>query len=63
MKMAGLNWLKGFRKKLAALLTLRNPKATSLSRSTAFNKFNVALTFYNYKKALMKNPGISAFSI
>lgn len=63
MKMAGLNWLKGFRKRHAALLTLRKPEATSLARSTAFNKFNVALTFDNYKKALMKNPGISAFNI
>lgn len=62
-KMAGKDWLKIFRKKYAKELSLRKPEATSLARSTAFNKANVAVTFQNYKVALAQNPGITAFNI
>lgn len=61
--MAGKYWLGNFRKKYAHQLSLRKPEATSLARSTAFNKTNVALFFDNYKKALLKNPKITAFNI
>ena len=62
-KMAGKDWLKIFRKKYANELSLRKPEATSLARSTAFNKANVAVTFQNYKVALGLNQGITAFNI
>lgn len=62
-KMAGKDWLKIFRKKYANELALRKPEATSLARSTAFNKANVAVTFQNYKLALGQNQGITAFNI
>lgn len=49
--MEGKYWLRNFRKKYAHhQLSLRKPEATSLARSTAFNKTNVALFFDNYKK-------------
>lgn len=61
--MAGENWLRSFRNRHEKDLRLRKPEATSLARSMAFNKTNVALTFSNYKKALEKYAGISAFNI
>lgn len=51
-QMAGKDWLKIFRKKYDEELSLRKPEATSLARSTAFNRANVELTFKNYKAAL-----------
>lgn len=44
-------------------MSLRKPEATSLARSTAFNKANVAIVFTNFKKALEKIPGITPFQI
>lgn len=43
-KMAGVDWLKSFKKRNSAI-SLRKPQATSIARSTAFNKFNVNLFF------------------
>lgn len=62
-KLAGKDWLIGFRKRFKAQLALRKPEATSLSRSTSFNKANVSLVFENFKKALRNNPGIGPFNI
>ncbi|XP_047139075.1 uncharacterized protein LOC124814990 [Hydra vulgaris] len=63
--MAGKEWLKIFRKKYSKELSLRKPAATSLARSTAFNRQNVVLTFQNYEVALglEQNQGITAFNI
>lgn len=62
-KLASKDWLRGFRKRYGKQLALRKPEATSLARSTAFNKDNVALFFRNFKTALEKNPGITSFNI
>lgn len=53
-KMAGDYWLRLFRKRYQNELSLRKPEATSLARSSAFNKHNVSLTFDNFKKVLSK---------
>lgn len=55
-KMAGEYWLRLFRKRFKNEISLRKPEATSLARSSAFNKHTVALTFNNYKKALSQCP-------
>lgn len=62
-KIAGKEWLRTFRKRHQKLLSLRKPEATSLARSTAFNKANVAIVFTNFKKTLEKIPGITPFQI
>lgn len=62
-QMAGEYWLRLFRKRHQQQLALRKPEATSLARSTAFNKQNVQLTFENYKKALSKCPQLRAIDI
>lgn len=43
-KMAGVDWLKYFLKRNGDI-SLRKPQATSIARSTAFNKYNVNLFF------------------
>lgn len=50
-KSAGTDWLKGFMKRHTNL-TLRKPENTSLSRSTSFNKTNVAEFHENLERAL-----------
>nr|CAI5856007.1 unnamed protein product [Callosobruchus analis] len=55
-QMAGEYWLRLFRKRYKEELSLRKPEATSLARSSAFNKYSVELTFNNYKKALSQCP-------
>lgn len=53
-KEAGDNWLRGFRSRHSAFLSLRKPEGTSLARATAFNKETVAAFFQSYKNALAK---------
>lgn len=62
-KMAGDFWLRLFRQRHKNI-SLRKPEATSLARSSAFNKHTVGLTFENYKKALAQcDSGIQAVDI
>ncbi|KAJ8928568.1 hypothetical protein NQ314_018868 [Rhamnusium bicolor] len=53
-KKAGDNWLRCFRNRHSASLSLRKPEGTSLARSTSFNKETVAAFFKAYKSALAK---------
>lgn len=55
-KMAGDYWLRLFRKRYKNELSLRKPEATSLARSSAFNKHTVSSTFDNLKKVLSQYP-------
>ncbi|XP_047134205.1 uncharacterized protein LOC105850413 isoform X1 [Hydra vulgaris] len=55
-KMAGDYWLRLFRKRYQRKLSLRKPEATSLARSSAFNKHTVSLTYDNFKKVLSQCP-------
>lgn len=55
-KMAGDYWLRLFRQRYQNELSLRKPEATSLARSSAFNKHTVSLTFDNFKKVLSQCP-------
>lgn len=51
---AGKQWLRNFRKIYQNQLSLRKPEATSLARSTGFNKPSVAKFFENYRNILKR---------
>jgi len=51
IKIAGIDWLQGFKKRHKNL-TPRKPENTSLFRATAFSKTNVMEFFDNYERAL-----------
>ena len=53
-KIAGVDWLGGFMRRHPAL-SLRKPRATSLSRATAFNKENVDIFFDQLAAVMDKN--------
>ncbi|KAJ8930221.1 hypothetical protein NQ314_016999 [Rhamnusium bicolor] len=53
-KEAGDNWLRCFRNRHSASLSLRKPEGTSLARSMSFNKETVEAFFKAYKSALAK---------
>lgn len=53
-EMAGSEWIKNFRHRNSQL-KLRTPEATSLSRATSFNKYNVSQFFQNLTNVLEKN--------
>lgn len=51
---AGHQWLRSFRNRYKNDLSLRKPEATSLARSTGFNRATVASFFSNYKDVLSR---------
>lgn len=50
-KLAGSEWMRRFCKKFSDKLSLRKPEATSLARSTSFNRHNVEMFFNNLTRA------------
>lgn len=52
-KSAGIDWLKSFIKRNPDL-SIRSPEATSLSRSTSFNRTNVHAFFEKYMDVLQR---------
>ncbi|KAB0802144.1 hypothetical protein PPYR_04330 [Photinus pyralis] len=53
-QLAGVAWLRGFVKKYSNQISLRKPEATSLARSTSFNRANVQTFFTNLKRVYAK---------
>lgn len=53
-KSAGVDWIRGFMGRNPEL-SLRRPEATSLSRATSFNEFNVKMFFDNLNAVLLDN--------
>lgn len=52
IKMAGRDWLKGFRQRNG--ISVRKPEATSINRITAFNKTEVSLFYSNLETLMTK---------
>lgn len=57
-KMAGRDWLRGFRVRHPEL-SVKKPEACSLARATAFNRVNVTKFFNNLKEVLNRHPSFS----
>lgn len=57
-------WLRLFRTRFRNGFSLWKPEATSLSCSSAYNKYTVKVTINNYKKALSQcSPELQASNI
>ncbi|XP_026331553.1 uncharacterized protein LOC113238919 [Hyposmocoma kahamanoa] len=57
-KMAGLDWLRGFRERFPDM-SLRKPENCSLARATAFNKETVKKFFDNLENVISRNPAFA----
>lgn len=60
-KKAGIVWLRGFLERNQNV-TLRQPEATSIARSTAFNRYNIGIFFDNLFDAFQKTKA-SPFTV
>ena len=54
IRLAGIEWARGFMKRHGDEISMRTPEATSLQRMSSFNKHNLELFYNNLEKAMEK---------